>query len=237
MVTKSPSCRTRLPATPCGHARVRSGDDDRVKGQALCAVLIQAVDQLGLELLLGHAGVDASADLGEGAIRDLLRLAHAGKLPVLLAGAEGVDLLLQRNELDGKRGLKAVELCDGEIFVLKAERLHAELVQRGLQRLHHRIVQADLHDLKALEVLLRGLDVAAVGEIASALRGDNGNALGDVKFRRIHAAVARGQQKALHAVVQQRTVFFQIGHVSTLLFRAMARNGSSSRCRSFSQTV
>ena len=83
----------------------------------------------------------------------------------------------------------------------------------------------------------RFFGVAAVGEIASALRGDNGNTLGDVKFRRIHAAVARGQQKALHAVVQQRTVFFQIGHVSTLLFRAMARNGSSSRCRSFSQTV
>ena len=194
------------------HTGVRAGDDDRVEGQPLRAVFVQAVDQLGAKLLLRHALMDAGADLGEGAVGDVLRLLHTLQLPGLLAVAEDVDLLLDRNEFGVEALFKAAQLADGGIILLEAERVQPELREQLVDDRRQRTACAEIHDREAGDVLLRRLDIAAVGDVIGAVPRDDGIALGDVKFGGVHAAVARCQEQTLHIVGQDGAVFFKICH-------------------------
>lgn len=96
IVMKSPNSSFRSPGDAVRQARVRAGDDDRVERGALRAVLVEAVEQLGLELLLRHTRLNDLAEFGERLVGDGLRLAHQLDLPRLLRRAEGVDLRLHR---------------------------------------------------------------------------------------------------------------------------------------------
>ena len=113
-------------------------------------------------------------------------------------------------------------------MLLIAKGGHAEIGNGRVQALDVAVLPVHLQNLKALEVLLGGLDVAAVGEVAAALLGDDGNALGDVEFRAVMAAVAGGQQQAVHFPVQQGQILVKIFHGYILLFFAGKINGSSS---------
>ena len=211
-----------------GQAGIGAGYHNGVKGQTGAAVLVHAVDQLRLKLQLGHAGLDAGDDLGKGSVGDGLRLAHQLQLPVLLGAAESVDGLVEGHQL-GVQLLVVVEilLC-GEVMLLIAKGSHAEIGNGRVQALDVADLPVHLQNLKALEVLFGGLDVAAVGEVAAALLGDDGNALGDVEFRAVMAAVAGGQQQAVHFPVQQGQILVKIFHGQILLFFADKINGSSS---------
>ena len=211
-----------------GQAGIGAGYHNGVKGQTGAAVLVHAVDQLRLKLQLGHAGLDAGDDLGKGSVGDGLRLAHQLQLPVFLGAAEGVDGLVEGYQL-GVQLLVVVEilLC-GEIMLLIAKSGHAEIGNGRVQALDVAVLPVHLQNLKALQVLFGGLDVAAVGEVAAALLCDDGDALGDVEFRAVMAAVAGGQQQAVHIPVQQGQILVKIFHGQILLFFAGKINGSSS---------
>ena len=217
-----------FPGDAVGQAGIGAGYHNGVKGQTGAAVLVHAVDQLRLKLQLGHAGLDAGDDLGKGSVGDGLRLAHQLQLPVLLGGAESVDGLVERHQL-GVQLLVVVEiLLGGEVMFLVAKSGHAEIGNGRVQALDVADLPVHVQNLKALQVLFGGLDVAAVSEVAAALLCDDGDALGDVEFRAVMAAVAGGQQQAVHIPVQQGQILVKIFHGQILLFFAGKINGSSS---------
>ena len=218
-----------------GHTGIGAGNDDGIKGQALAAVFIEAVDQLRRKLLFRHALADAAADLRKGAIRDLLGLDHPLQLPRLLGGAECVDPLLRWDEFRVEPGGEAVQLRNGQICLLKAQGRDAEVGNVPVQL--SKEVPAEVDDLKVMDIVLCRFDIAAVGEVPGAVLAHNGVALGNVELRRVHTAVAGGQKQTLNLIIQNGTVFFQIFQSCTLLFLAMASTGTSSRWRSFSQMV
>ena len=176
------------------HAGVRTGNDDGIKGKTLAAVFIEAVDQLGTQLFFRHALMNTGADLGKGLVRDLLRLDHAVKLPLLLAGAEGVQLLLHGREIGTQRFFVAVEFTGRDIIFLIAEILNAEIPNGFVQADDIAAARCDVDDLEIFDIVLSRLDIAAVGKIARAGLADDGNALSNVKLGSVHAVIARGQQ-------------------------------------------
>ena len=80
------------------HARVRAGKHDGVKARTLRAEAQHAVDELGRDLALGHAGADDGADLGKRLVRDLLGLIHHRKLLRLLGRAQIADQGLDQRQ-------------------------------------------------------------------------------------------------------------------------------------------
>ena len=199
-----------------GQAGVGAGDHDGIKGQARCTVLVQAVDQLRLQLQLGHAHLDAADDLGECLVGDGLGLAHQLQLPVLLDAAEAVDLGVAGNQAAVQVLLIVHELGIGQEGLFKAQLGDAEVGDGIVDALGvaHR---GDVQHLEALDAVFGGLDVAGVGEIAAAVFRHDGNALGDVKLGAVLAAEAAGQQQTL-SVGQQGQVFVKILHGSSSCF-------------------
>ena len=220
-----------------GQAGVGAGDHDGVKGQPRTAVFVHAVDQLRLELQLGHAGMNPGDNLGEGLVGDGLGLAHQRQFPVLLGAPEVVNGLIVGYQ-SGVQVLFVVEiLLRREIMLLISKRGDAKVGNGLVEQLNVVVGPGHFQNLEALQVLFGGLDVAAVGEVAAALFRDDGDALGDVEFRAVMAAVTGGQQQAVHFPVQKGQILVQIFHLSILLFLAAKINGSSSTCRAFSQKV
>ena len=148
-----------------GHARVRAGEHDGVKARALCAETQHAVDELGRDLALGHAGADDSADLRERLVRDLLRLIHHRQLLRLLGRAQVADQVLRRLQLQAEELLIGCELGIARCLLLAAEDLHVRLAQDALhERAHRRLARAQQHLGDAGQRGARGLDVAGVGD-------------------------------------------------------------------------
>ena len=68
-------------------------------------------------------------------------------------------------------------------------------------------------DGKAGEILLRGLNIAAVGKIIAAVFADHCNAFGNIILCSIQPVMLAGQKKRINfAGFQQRMVFFKIFH-------------------------
>ena len=126
-----------------GHARVRAGEHDGVKAHALRTEAQHAVDKLGRDLALGHAGADDGADLGKRLVRDLLGLIHHCQLLRLLGRAQIADQVLRRLELQAEELLIGRELGIARRLLLAAEDLHVRLAQDALhERAHRRLARA-----------------------------------------------------------------------------------------------
>ena len=202
------------------HAGVRAGNDDRLEGQALAAVLIQAVDQLRRDLFFRHAGLDDLAHLAERRVGDLLRLAHQLQLPRLLARAEGADLLLIRLEHGVQLGIVLRELAVGEIILLKAERLDGFGLDGAVDAQDIAVIAVNHLDGKVRQIFFCGFDIAAVGKIIAPVLADDGDALGNVVLRGIVAADLAGQEQCVHlAGFQQGLHFIKVFHVEFSFFQ------------------
>ena len=201
-----------------GHGGVGAADNDGGEGQALGAQLVEAVDQLRGQLLLGHADLDPLADLGEGTVGDGLGLAHTLQLVLLLDDPEGVQVRLAGHQPGVELFLVIAELRHSQAVFLKAQGEDLE-VRDGLVELLDVAVFLGHHaDLKALEVLFGGLDVAGVGEVAAAVFGDDGDALVHVELGAVLTGNGAGEEQAdILALVQQGQILFQIGHGFVIL--------------------
>ena len=78
-----------------GVGTVGAGGDDRAEGKRARTVGEHVVLELGANLLLGHAGLDVAADMREGIVGDLLRLAHKVDLLGVLDGADVHEVAVQ----------------------------------------------------------------------------------------------------------------------------------------------
>ena len=195
------------------HAGVGAGDNDGLEGQAFAAVLIQTVDQLCRDLFFGHAGLDDLAHLAEGQVSDLLCLAHQLQLPVFLAAAEGADLLLIRLEHDIELRVVGGVFVVGQIVFLKAKRLDRLGLDGLVQELGIRMLAVDHPDREVRQILLRSLDVAAVGEVIGIVAANERNALCDVVARGIVAVDLARQEQCVHlAGLQQRLHLIKVFH-------------------------
>ena len=175
-----------------GHTGIGAGDHDGIKGQTVGAILVQAVDQLGAQLLLGHANLNPLQHLGERGVGNLLGLLHNLNLPGLLDATEGVDFALEGNQRGGELFLIATEFGHRQVVLLEAQLPDAEVGAALVDKGAVTPVGAYHQDLEALQIVFRGFDVAAVREVPAAFFGDHGNALGDVKLGGIHTAVSAG---------------------------------------------
>ena len=171
------------------HARIGAGDDDGVKGQSVGSVFIESVNKLRAQVLFGHARADDLLKLRERKVRDLLRLAHELNFPRLLGCAEGIDLLLHRNEHRVQRMLELEEGRVGHIGFFEAELFDRVLADDLVDALYLARARMRHSDREAGEVLFGGLNVAAVGKIVRALFCDHGNALGHTILRRVEPVI------------------------------------------------
>ena len=172
-----------------GHARIGAGDDDGVKGQAVGPIFIEPVDKLCAQVLFCHACADDLLKLRERKVRDLLRLAHELNFPRLLGCAEGIDLLLHRNEHRVQLLLELKERSVAHVRLFKAELFDRMLANDLVDARNVARTGMRHSDRKAGEVLFGGLNVAAVGKIVRALFCDHGNALGNTILRRIEPVI------------------------------------------------
>ena len=220
-----------------GHAGIGSGDNDGIKGQPLSTVLIHLVNQLRLGLQFGHTGMDSGQGIFEGLVGDFLCLAQQVQLPVLFHIPEAIDLGIEGRQLGIQVLFQTHKFGHSQIIFLIAQSGDAKVRNGLIEALG--IIPAGIHiqDLKALDVCLGGLNIAAVGEITAALLRYDCHTLGNVEFRAVMAAVARGQQQTVDLAIQQRQELFQIFHVFILLFLAAKTQGSSRTWRAFSQKV
>ena len=105
---------------------------------------------------------------------------------------------------------EGVAFRDRQVGFLKAEGRDAEVFDGGVQVVVQAAAKVD--HLEVLDVFLRRLDRAAVGKVTCAVLADDRIALCDVEFRRVHPAVARGEEQTLHLIGQNGAVFFKIFH-------------------------
>ena len=186
-----------------GQAGVGAGHHNGVKGKARAAVFIDTVNQLRLKLQLGHTDFDSGQNLPESLVGDLLGLLHEGNLPFFLGSPEVENGLVEGHQLGIQVFFVALKLSNSEVILLIAQGGHAKVGNGIVEPLEGGVLTVGHQHLEALQILLGGFDVAAVGEIAAAGPGDDGHALGDVEFRAVVAAVAGSQQQAVHFPVQQ----------------------------------
>ena len=106
-----------------------------------------------------------------------------------------------------------VKLPGGKVALLIAQSGDTEVGNGILQALDIAGELIDTQYLKALDIIFRGLNIPAIGEIAAASLADDGNALSDVELGAVMAAVAGGQQQAVHLAIQNGQVFIQILHI------------------------
>ena len=220
-----------------GHAGVGARHHNGVKGQAIGAVFIQAVNQLCAKLLLRHPHPDPGQDLGKGLVCDLLGLLHQAQLIGLFLGPESIDGLLAGLQGGGQLLFIGAELLHRQIALFKAQGVNAKLCTSLIDAGRVGVIPVHCQDLKALQILLSRLGIPAVCEIPAAGPGNQGHALGNVKLRRIVAAVPAGEQKAVQLTSQQGFVLIQIFHNCTFLPFAQNITGNSSTWRRRSHMV
>ena len=201
-----------------GQAGLGAGNHDGIKSKAGGAILVQAVDQLRLEFQFRHAGLDSGDNLGESLIGDILGLAHDGKLPFLLHTTEAVNLLVVGHQLGVQVLFIHHKLRHGQVRLLIAQAGHAEISNGGVQALGIAAALGNIQDLKAFDAVFGSLGIAVVGEIAAALLGDDGNALGDVILGTVVAGVTGCQQQTVHFAFQQGQVLIKILHMKCSFF-------------------
>ena len=180
-------------SNPVGQAGIGAGHHNGVKGQPLSAAGIQAVNELRLNLLFRHTGVDSLKDLGKGLVRNVLSLLHPLQLPGLLNASEAVDFSVHGDELHPQGFLIPEKLTGGHGMLLIAQGGNAEIPDGLQQALGVRIVHIHFQDLKTGDALLGSFYVAAVGEVAAAGLGDNGHALGNIVLGTVVTAVPAGK--------------------------------------------
>ena len=220
-----------------GHTGIGAGNHNGIEGQTLGAVFIHPVDELRLQLQLGHTGLDNGQGLHKGLVGNLLGLAHQLDFPRLFYPPEAVDFGVAGQELCLQILFQVHKFRHGQVVFLIAQAGDAEVLNGLVDALGIIPGTQNILDLEALQILLGGLNVAAVRIVPAALFADHRHALGNVEFRAVVAAVAGGQQKSVYLSVQNGQEFFQVFHVFSLLFLARNRKGSSRAPRAFSQNV
>ena len=148
-----------------------------------------------------------------------------------------MDGLVHGHQL-GVQGLLIAHVLDhGQVILFKAQLGDAEIGNGLVQKLIIGMLPIGLDDLEVLQILLSGLNVAAVGEVPAAFGRDDGHALGNVEGSTIIAGITAGQQQAVGLPSKNGAEFFHVVHFEILLSFAKAIQGSSATWRSFSQTV
>ena len=109
-------------------------------------------------------------------------------------------------------GAVALILSVGQLRFLKAERLDGVLCDDIVDAVSVRVLTVHDERRKALQIVLRGFDIASVGKIERLVARDDANTLGDAVLRRVHPIHTPGQQQRVH-ICEQATIFFQIAHV------------------------
>ena len=182
-------------------------------------MLVEAVEQLGLELLFRHARLNDLAELGERLVGDGLGLAHQLDLPRFLRRAEGVDLRLHRHEHGVQRLVVAQIVAVGHVVLFKAELFDRVLADDLVDALDLAAARMRHPDGEALEVLLRSLDIAAIGEVIRALARHDGHTLGHAVLRGVEPVVHACQQQRVHfARFEQTLILFNVFHVGSSFF-------------------
>ena len=135
-----------VPGDAVGQAGVLSGDDDGIKGVALAAETQHAVDELGCDLLLAHAGTDDLQGLVQRLLADGLGLLHKGDLFGVFGGAK------LRHQIPGRHQRQSellLELRVGgmrELLILGRDLLQLLFLQELLQYRCHRVGVVKLQD-------------------------------------------------------------------------------------------
>ena len=177
-----------------GHAGVGAGYHNGIKGQTVCAVFVQAINEFCAKLLLCHAHPDPGQDLRKGLVRNLLGLLHKTQFAGLLLRAEGIDGLLAGLQGGSQLLLIGPELLHRQIALLKAQGLDAKVRAGLVDAGGIGMLPVYGQDFKAHQILLRRLDVTAVRKIPAASPGYQSHPFGDIKLRRIMTAVAAGEE-------------------------------------------
>ena len=135
-----------VPGDAVGQAGVLSGDDDGIKGVALAAETQHAVDELGCDLLLAHAGTDDLQGLVQRLLADGLGLLHKGDLFGVFGGAK------LRHQIPGRHQRQSELLLElrvggmGELLILGRDLLQLLFLQELLQYRCHRVGVVKLQD-------------------------------------------------------------------------------------------
>ena len=195
-----------------GQAGIGAGYHNGIEGQPLRTIFIHTVNQLRLGFQLGHAHLQPGQHLQECSVGNLLCLAQTFQLPLLFDIPEGTDFLVIRNHLGIQALLEAAALPCRHVFFLISQGVNAKICNGLIDQQRIVAVAVRHDDLKIVNVIGCGLNVAAVGKIAAALLGDNCHALGNVELRAVMTAVAGSQQQTVHLVIQNGQVLFKIFH-------------------------
>ena len=200
-------CHAPVAGHAVRHARVRSGEHDGVKARALRAEAQHAVNELGRDLPLGHAGADDGADLRKRLVRDLLRLIHHRQLLRLLGCAQGAQDALCRLELEPEQLLVGREFGVARRLLLTAEQLHVCLAQNTLhERAHRRLARAQQHLRDAGQRGVCGLDVAGVGDEKCLMHRHDHRAVRGREAGGEPAVVFVGEQDGVQMRLSQRAL-------------------------------
>ena len=193
-----PRLKHSIPRNAVGLAGVLAGDDDGVKGIALAAKAEHAVDQLGGDFLLGHAGADDLQGLFQGLLADPLGGDHAAQLFFVLRGAKLFHERPGGLKAQAEQVLEIRILGVAELPVLGGERRELLLRKDPAEQTHLGVrVVIEQHLGAAAGRRFGRFDVAGVGDQPGLFPGDQDKAVREGKARGIALVLLVGQQKGV----------------------------------------